>query len=48
MTTLSLNTPQNQTVWTDEAFMRLSEDEQRHELVNGGIVKMGNSGALHG
>ncbi|MFM1841795.1 MAG: hypothetical protein RLZZ490_528 [Cyanobacteriota bacterium] len=48
MTTISFTPHQNQTVWTDDAFMGLSEDEQHYELVNGEIVKMGNSGALHG
>ncbi|MGV0028654.1 Uma2 family endonuclease [Phormidesmis priestleyi] len=35
-------------VWTDEAFMALSKDGHRYELVNGELVDMGNSGALHG
>lgn len=35
-------------VWTDEEFMALSKDGHRYEIVNGELVDMGNSGALHG
>lgn len=35
-------------VWTDEAFMALPDDGHRYEIVNGELVDMGNSGALHG
>ncbi len=35
-------------VWTDEAFMALPKDGHRYEIVNGELVDMGNSGALHG
>lgn len=35
-------------VWTDEAFMALSQDGHRYELVDGQLVDMGNSGAKHG
>jgi Uma2 family endonuclease len=35
-------------VWTDEAFMALPDDGQRYEIVNGELIDMGNSGALHG
>lgn len=35
-------------VWTDEAFMALPDDGNRYELVNGELINMGNSGALHG
>jgi Uma2 family endonuclease len=35
-------------VWTDEAFMALSEDGHRYELVNGELVDRGNSGMEHG
>ena len=35
-------------IWTDEAFMALSEDETRYEVVAGELVDMGNSGMEHG
>lgn len=35
------------TVWTDAAFMALP-DGHRYELVNGELIDMGSSGALHG
>jgi Uma2 family endonuclease len=35
-------------VWTDEAFMALPQDGSRYEIVQGELIKMGNSGALHG
>jgi Uma2 family endonuclease len=35
-------------VWTDEAFMALPDDGHRYEIVNGALIDMGNSGALHG
>lgn len=35
-------------VWTDEEFMALAKEGHRHELVNGEIVEMGNSGMEHG
>jgi Uma2 family endonuclease len=35
-------------VWTDEAFMALPDDGHHYEIVNGELVDMGNSGALHG
>ncbi len=34
--------------WTDEAFMALSKDGHRYELVDGELVDMGNSGMEHG
>jgi len=34
--------------WTDAAFMALSDDGHRYEIVNGELVDMGNSGAKHG
>ncbi len=37
-----------QTVWTDEAFIALSKDGHRYELVDGELVDMGNSGMEHG
>lgn len=36
------------TVWTDEAFMALPQDGNRYEIVQGELLNMGNSGALHG
>ncbi|OLP15723.1 hypothetical protein BST81_24700 [Leptolyngbya sp. 'hensonii'] len=35
-------------VWTDEAFMALPEDGYRYEIVDGELIAVGNSGALHG
>lgn len=35
-------------VWTDEEFMALPQDGHRYEIVNGELMDMGNSGALHG
>jgi Uma2 family endonuclease len=35
-------------VWTDAAFMALPDDGHRYEIVNGELIDMGNSGALHG
>jgi len=35
-------------VWTDEEFMALPQDGHRYEIVNGELVDMGKSGALHG
>jgi Uma2 family endonuclease len=35
-------------VWTDEAFMSLPKDGHRYEIVDGELIDMGNSGALHG
>jgi Uma2 family endonuclease len=35
-------------VWTDAEFMALPEDGHRYEIVNGELIDMGNSGALHG
>ncbi len=39
---------ESQPTWTDAAFMALPQDGDRYELVNGELVAMGNSGALHG
>ncbi len=36
------------TIWTDEAFMALPDDGDRYEVVNGELIKMGNSGMEHG
>ena len=35
-------------VWTDAEFMALSQDGYHYEIVNGELIDMGNSGALHG
>jgi len=35
-------------IWTDEEFMALPKDGHRYEIVNGELVDMGSSGALHG
>jgi Uma2 family endonuclease len=35
-------------VWTDEEFMALPKDGHRYEIVNGELVDIGSSGALHG
>lgn len=44
---LSTDIPKHK-VWTDEEFMALPDDGHRYEIVNGELVDMGNSGALHG
>jgi Uma2 family endonuclease len=35
-------------LWTDAEFMALPQDGHRYEIVNGELIDMGNSGALHG
>jgi Uma2 family endonuclease len=35
-------------IWTDEEFMALPQDGHRYEIINGELIDMGNSGALHG
>jgi Uma2 family endonuclease len=35
-------------IWTDEAFIALPDDGHHYEIVNGELIDMGNSGALHG
>ena len=35
-------------LWTDEEFMALPDNGHHYEIVNGELVDMGNSGALHG
>lgn len=40
--------PPSPQVWTDAAFMALPDDGHHYELINGVLVDMGNSGALHG
>ena len=34
--------------WTDEAFIALPDDGHHYEIINGELIDMGNSGALHG
>jgi Uma2 family endonuclease len=34
--------------WTDESFLQLPDDGHHYEIINGKLVDMGNSGALHG
>ena len=50
MTTLSppVITPHPTQIWTDAEFMALPDDGHHYEIVNGKLVDMGNSGALHG
>lgn len=38
----------DQKVWTDEEFTALPKDGHRYEIVDGELIDMGNSGALHG
>jgi len=45
-TTTEVITEKN--VWTDKEFMTLPQDGHRYEIVNGELIDMGNSGALHG
>ncbi len=48
MQTLTIPTPvTDKKIWTDAELMALT-DENCYELVNGELVNMGNSGALHG
>jgi len=35
-------------IWIDAEFMALPDDEHHYEIVNGELVDMGNSRALHG
>ncbi|UXE61962.1 MAG: Uma2 family endonuclease [Woronichinia naegeliana WA131] len=35
-------------LWTDAEFMALPDDGHHYEIVNGELIDMGNSGALHG
>lgn len=50
MTTLSppVITPNPTKIWTDAEFMALPDDGHHYEIVNGELIDMGNSGALHG
>jgi Uma2 family endonuclease len=47
MSTITLAPPQNPKIWTDEELMSLP-DVNRYELINGELIDIGNSGALHG
>jgi Uma2 family endonuclease len=42
-----IETPEKK-VWTDEEFIALPDDGHHYEIVNGELIDMGNSGALHG
>jgi hypothetical protein len=44
----TVETPAQKRNWTDAEFMALAEDGQRYEIVNGELLTIGNSGALHG
>ncbi|MFN9175298.1 MAG: Uma2 family endonuclease [Synechocystis sp.] len=35
-------------VWTDEAFLHLPDGDRHYEILDGKLIDMGNSGALHG
>jgi Uma2 family endonuclease len=35
-------------IWTDEEFMALPDNGHHYEIINGELIDMGNSGALHG
>ena len=35
-------------IWTDEEFIALPDDGHHYEIINGELIDMGNSGALHG
>ena len=45
---VSLSKEQQRQVWTDEAFMALSGEEKRYEVVQGELLEMANSGMEHG
>ena len=45
---VSLSNEQQRQVWTDEAFMALSGEEKRYEVVQGELLEMANSGMEHG
>jgi Uma2 family endonuclease len=48
MSTITLSPPlKNPKIWTDDELMSLPVGN-RYELINGELVDMGNSGALHG
>jgi Uma2 family endonuclease len=48
MSTITLSPPlKNPKIWTDDELMSLP-DGNRYELINGELIDMGNSGALHG
>lgn len=35
-------------MWTDEAFLHLPDGDRHYQILDGKLVDMGNSGALHG
>jgi Uma2 family endonuclease len=35
-------------VWTDDAFLHLPDGDRHYEILDGKLIDMGNSGALHG
>jgi Uma2 family endonuclease len=39
--------PRPPKVWTDQAFMALPNNGHHYEIINGELIEMGNSGALH-
>ncbi len=46
--TIATEVTKEKKVWTDAEFMALPKDGHRYEIVNGELVDMGSSGALHG
>jgi Uma2 family endonuclease len=48
MSTLSLDAIKESKIWTDKKFMALPDDGHHYEIVDGELIDMGNSGALHG
>ncbi len=40
--------PPEKKIWTDAEFMALPDDGHHYEIINGELIDMGNSGALHG
>jgi Uma2 family endonuclease len=46
--TIATEVTKEKKVWTDEEFMALPKDGHRYEIVNGELIDMGSSGALHG
>ncbi|MGQ9872275.1 Uma2 family endonuclease [Leptodesmis sp.] len=46
--TIATEVTKEKKVWTDEEFMALPQDGHRYEIVDGELIDMGNSGALHG
>ena len=40
--------PPEKKIWSDVEFMALPDDGHHYEIINGELIDMGNSGALHG